>query len=112
MAEDFDTEWGAVQEMFPGARFSICFDKETLASELAKQRTVFIVIKHRCYCYEGQDVPNTYVQVNKKPGAGCITYADAVQALVDYDYNPCEHDFLQRFTHIAETIQYEAHFGC
>lgn len=110
MAE-WDAAWDEVQNMFPDAHFSICFDKETLESELSKERTIFIVIKHRCYCYEGETVPNTYVTVNRLPGEPCITYADAVQALVDNDYRPCSHSFLQRITHVKDTIQYEAHFG-
>lgn len=100
-----------VQDMYPGANFSICFDKDTLASDLSKEKTVFIVIKHRCYCYNDENVPNTYVQVNRRQGCASITYGDAVQALVDSGYEPCSHYFLEAFRHIEGTIQYEGHFG-
>lgn len=109
--DDLDSAWDAVQEMFPEANFSICFDKETIESELSKERTIFLVIKHRCYCYSEESLPNTYVQVNRKSGSSAITYGDAVRALVDYEYNPCSHYFLQYFRHVEGTIQYEAHFG-
>lgn len=35
--EEYDERWDDVQDMFPKAKFSVCFDKETLASELAKE---------------------------------------------------------------------------
>jgi hypothetical protein len=109
--DEWDKAWSEVQDMFPDAYFSIAFDKETLESELSKEKTIFVVIKHKCYCHDGENIPNTYVQVNRLPGTECITYADAVRALIKYDYRPCEHDFLQNFQHIKDTIQYEAHFG-
>lgn len=107
----WDAMWEEVRAMFPKAQFSICFDKECLESELCTEDTIFLVIKHKCYCFGSRYVPHTYVMVTKKQGASCITYADAVNALVDYGYKPCAHYFLENIVRIRDTIQFETHWG-
>lgn len=103
--------WDKVQDMFPKAQFSICFDPDTLASTLSTENTIFLVIKHKCYCFGRENVPNTYVQVNKTTTANGITYADAVQALIDAKYEPCAHYFLEHIHQVENTIQFEIRWG-
>ena len=101
--------YDAVQKMYPGKNFFICFDKGTLTSELSKEPQIFIMVTHKCYCFS-ERVPNTYIQVKRRHGAGCITYGDAVQAMVDSGYMPCAHSFLEDFQ-LINGITYQAHFG-
>ena len=111
-AEEAERE--AVYAMFEDAGFTVGFDLETLSSELSNEDTIFIVIRHGCYCYTidgDMPPPNTFVKVNKRPGSDFITWADAVHAIVDSGYEACGHCFLDNFSHVEGTIQYYAHFG-
>lgn len=100
-----------VDELYPHAHFSICFEEETLDEKLSDEKTIFIVIKHTCYCYGGAAVPNDYIQVRRRDGADFITYRDAIEAMIDYGYKPCAHYFLEDFKQIKDTIQFQAFFG-
>lgn len=101
-----------VQAMFPKAQFTISFDKDTLDSELSSSNMIFIVIKHKCYCFGNTAVPNDYIQVKKRHDARYISYADAINAMIEYDYEPCSHCFLEEFEQSKNSqIQYIAHFG-
>lgn len=110
--EEFNAMWDAVQEMYPKAQFSVCFDKDTLGLELSKEPIIFLMVTHGCYCYtlEGLEVPNTYIQVKRREGADYITYGDAVQAMVDFGYKPCSHYFLEDFR-LVNGITYRVQFG-
>lgn len=105
-------EYAEVQDMFPDAMFSIAFPKCMLDDELCKEETAFIVIKHKCYCFSDDiNVPNTYIRVKRRKGANCITYTDAIRAMIDAKYEPCAHYFLESLDRVKDTIQFQAHFG-
>lgn len=110
---DSEDEVDLVEDQFPLAKFRASLHPDCLDATLSTEQTIVIVCTHTCYCWEDQPRSSDYILVRCRAGSSSITYRDAVNAMVEADYDPdCNHVFLENFYRENESsIQFQAYFG-
>lgn len=115
--DDYERKQELLKQMFPGAKFTICFPLDELDGVLSYMDTIAIKMNN-CYCYDDPflvDYNETHltshlVLVHNKTGRG-ITNKEAIEAIIDYGYDPkCGHEYFERFKQIDEGV-FKARFG-
>ena len=108
--DDFIDPYADVTKLYPDAKFDICFKLHELDIFIYDQKTLLLVLDHRCCCYRNCPTPDDYLIVNSSNNQN-ITIRDVINQLVKSGYDPdCDHRFLESIYHKQNNI-FEAFFG-
>ena len=92
--DDYMREIELINAEFPTAKFSIAIDYDKLDEVISLERTIYILNKPTCYCYEGRDKPKkeVYKIISNIP----ITYRILFKKLISQNYSlKCNHSFVE-----------------
>ena len=92
--DDYKREIELINAEFPTAKFSIAIDYDKLDEVISLERTIYILNKPVCGCYEGRDKPKkqVYKIISNKP----ITYRILFKKLILQNYSlKCNHSFIE-----------------
>jgi len=92
--DDYMREIDMIYKEFPTAKFSIAIDYDKLDDIISLERTIYILNKPTCYCYEGRDKPKKeiYKIISNKP----ITYRILFKKLISQNYSlKCNHSYIE-----------------